>query len=98
GRRKVIMTLSMLQRWRSSLGLLGLCLLAALPAWAQSGSPLRGKELRILVGYAAGGGYDIYARAVAQHLGRHIPGSPTVIVQNMPGADGLSVANHIYSQ
>ena len=55
----------------------------------------RGKEVRILVGYATGGGYDTYARAVAQVLGRHLPGNPTVIVQNMPGADGLAVANHM---
>jgi tripartite-type tricarboxylate transporter receptor subunit TctC len=76
-----------------------LCLLlSGLPAWSQPATPFRGKELRILVGYAAGGGYDIYARAVAQHLGRHIPGSPAIIVQNMPGADGLSAANNIYSQ
>jgi tripartite-type tricarboxylate transporter receptor subunit TctC len=84
--------------WFRSLALAGLALVAALPAWAQSALQFRGKELRILVGYAAGGGYDIYARAVAQHLGRHIPGNPAVIVQNMPGADGFSVANSIYGQ
>lgn len=55
----------------------------------------RGKEVRILVGYATGGGYDTYARAISQVLGRHLPGKPTVIVQNMPGADGLAVANHM---
>jgi tripartite-type tricarboxylate transporter receptor subunit TctC len=84
--------------WYRPLAMAGLALVAALPVWAQSPPQFRGKELRILVGYAAGGGYDIYARAVAQHLGRHIPGNPSVIVQNMPGADGLSVANSIYSQ
>jgi len=45
-----------------------------------------GKTLEFLVGAAPGGGYDIYARAVARHLGRHIPGEPTVVVKNMPGA------------
>ena len=78
----------------------GLCVvLAGMLAWPTHGHAqqdlFRGKEIRILVGYASGGGYDGYARTVAQHLGRHIPGAPTVIVQNMPGADGLAVANHM---
>jgi tripartite-type tricarboxylate transporter receptor subunit TctC len=55
------------------------------------------KELRILVGYASGGGYDAYARVVAQHLGKHLRGAPAVIVQNMPGADGLTVANYMFT-
>jgi tripartite-type tricarboxylate transporter receptor subunit TctC len=55
------------------------------------------KELRILVGYASGGGYDTYARVVAQHLGKHLRGAPAVIVQNMPGADGLTVANYMFT-
>ena len=45
-----------------------------------------GKTLEFLVGAPPGGGYDIYARAVGRHLGRHIPGEPTVVVKNMPGA------------
>jgi len=49
-----------------------------------------------MVGYAPGGGYDTYARIVAQFLGKHIPGNPTIVVQNMPGADGLSLTNHMY--
>lgn len=74
-------------------------LASAAPAWAQSGAPsFGGKEVRILVGYATGGGYDTYARVVAQHLGKHIDGHPTVIVQNMPGADGLTVANHVFTR
>jgi tripartite-type tricarboxylate transporter receptor subunit TctC len=52
----------------------------------------KGKTVNILVGYGAGGGYDLYARIVAQFLGKHIPGNPTVIVQNMPGAGGLRAA------
>lgn len=55
----------------------------------------RGKVVQILVGYAVGGAYDAYARAVAQVLGRHLPGNPSVVVQNMPGADGLVLANHM---
>jgi tripartite-type tricarboxylate transporter receptor subunit TctC len=55
----------------------------------------RGKTVSILVGYEAGGGYDLYARVVAQFLSRHIPGNPTVIVQNMPGAGGLRAARNL---
>src|SRR5215467_5072293 len=49
----------------------------------------RGKQVNIVVGYGSGGGYDVYARLFARHLGRHIPGNPTVVVQNMPGAGSL---------
>jgi tripartite-type tricarboxylate transporter receptor subunit TctC len=55
----------------------------------------KGKTLTILVGYGAGGGYDIYARVIAQFLGKHIPGEPSVIVQNMPGAGGLKAARYM---
>jgi tripartite-type tricarboxylate transporter receptor subunit TctC len=55
----------------------------------------RDKTVNILVGYGAGGGYDLYARIVAQFLGKHIPGNPTVIVQNMPGAGGLRAARNL---
>ena len=55
----------------------------------------KGKTVTILVGYEAGGGYDIYARIVGQFLGKHIPGNPAVIVQNMPGAGGLRAARNL---
>jgi tripartite-type tricarboxylate transporter receptor subunit TctC len=55
-----------------------------------------GKTVRINVGFAAGGGYDTYARLFSRHLGRHIPGNPTIIVDNMPGAGSLIAANHLY--
>jgi tripartite-type tricarboxylate transporter receptor subunit TctC len=55
------------------------------------------KTVTILVGYSAGGGYDIYARAIARYLGRHIPGKPTVVVQNMPGAGSLVATNYLYN-
>ena len=54
------------------------------------------KVIRIIVGYSAGGGFDTYTRAIARHMGRHIPGSPTVVVENMPGAGSLIAANHLY--
>jgi tripartite-type tricarboxylate transporter receptor subunit TctC len=56
-----------------------------------------GKTVTIIVGYKTGGGYDATARLLARHLPKHIPGKPTVIVQNMPGANSLIAANHVYS-
>jgi tripartite-type tricarboxylate transporter receptor subunit TctC len=56
----------------------------------------KGKVIRIVVGFAAGGGFDTYARAIGRHMGRHIPGNPTIIVENMPGAGSLIAANHVY--
>ena len=56
----------------------------------------KGKTVRIIVGFAAGGGFDTYARAIGRHLGRHLPGNPTIIVENMTGAGSLIAANHLY--
>jgi tripartite-type tricarboxylate transporter receptor subunit TctC len=56
-----------------------------------------GKTVRIIVGFAPGGGYDLYARTLARHMGRHIPGNPTVVAQNMPGAGSLKAVNYLYS-
>jgi len=58
----------------------------------------RGKQLRFVVGSAAGGAYDIYARAVARQIVHHIPGNPTIIVQNQPAAGGMVMTNQIYNQ
>jgi tripartite-type tricarboxylate transporter receptor subunit TctC len=55
-----------------------------------------GKTVRIVVGFTAGGGFDVYARAIARHLVRHVPGHPTIIVENMPGAGSLISANYLY--
>jgi len=57
-----------------------------------------GKQVSLLIGTTPGGGYDAYARALARHLGRHIPGNPGIIVKNMPGAGGLALANHLYNR
>ncbi len=54
------------------------------------------KTIRIIVGFAAGGGFDAYARGIARHLGRHIPGNPTIIVENMGGAGSRIAANFLY--
>lgn len=56
-----------------------------------------GKQVRLLIGYSAGGGYDTYARLLSRHLGKHIPGNPTVVPQNMPGAGSLRMANYLYN-
>jgi tripartite-type tricarboxylate transporter receptor subunit TctC len=64
------------------------------PAVAQSF--YEGKTIRIIVGLAPGGGFDTYARVIARHLGKHVPGNPTLVVENMPGAGSLIAANHIY--
>ena len=57
----------------------------------------RGKTVTIFAGTTAGGTYDLYARAIGRHLGAHLPGSPNVIVQNMPGAASLVAAGHVYN-
>ena len=64
--------------------------------FARAQSFYEGKTVRINVGFAAGGGYDTYARLLSRHLGRHIPGNPTLIVDNMPGAGSLIAANHLF--
>ncbi|MBX9741368.1 MAG: hypothetical protein K2X62_14935 [Beijerinckiaceae bacterium] len=56
----------------------------------------KGKTVNFIVGFAPGGGYDLYARTLAQHMGKHIPGSPSVVVQNMTGAGSVRAANHVY--
>ena len=56
----------------------------------------RGKVIRIIVGFSAGGGFDTFARTVARYMGKYIPGNPSIIVDNMPGAGSLIAANHIY--
>jgi tripartite-type tricarboxylate transporter receptor subunit TctC len=57
----------------------------------------RGKTLSMIIGYATGGSNDIYARAVARHIGRHIPGNPTIVPRNMPGGGSLVAANHVFN-
>jgi tripartite-type tricarboxylate transporter receptor subunit TctC len=69
----------------------------ASPAGAQSVEDFyRGKTITISVGFTAGGGYDLYARVLGRHLGRHVPGNPAVVVQNMPGAGSLKATQYVY--
>ena len=58
----------------------------------------KGKNLRMLVGFSPGGGYDTYTRYIGRHISRYIPGNPTPVVQNMPGAGSLITANYIYKR
>jgi len=77
---------------------LALALTHACPAHAQPvDSFYRGRTVTIVVGYSVGGGYDVLGRVLARHLGKHIPGSPSVVVQNMPGAGSLRAANYLYN-
>ena len=70
--------------------------LAAAPVAAQTPS-LAGKTVTMVIGFGPGSGYDAWARVVARHLGKHLPGNPTVVPQNMPGGGSLNAANHIYA-
>ena len=66
-------------------------------AHAQAGAEFyKDKTITIIVGFGPGGGYDLYPRVLARHIARHIPGNPTVIVQNMPGVGSVRAANHVY--
>jgi tripartite-type tricarboxylate transporter receptor subunit TctC len=81
----------------------GLCLLAvaafaALPARADSVEDFyRGRNVTLVIGYSVGGGYDLYGRLVARHLGKHIPGHPTIVPQNREGAGSMRAAIYIYN-
>jgi tripartite-type tricarboxylate transporter receptor subunit TctC len=79
---------------------LALCLAApGERALAQSGSDnFAGKTIRLYIGTGPGGGYDTYGRLVARHIGRHMPGNPAVVPQNMPGASSLTLTNFLFNQ
>ena len=78
--------------------LMGLLALGDAQAQDQLADFYKGKQLRIIAASSTGGGFDLYARYVARYLGRHMPGNPSVIVQNMPGAGGLAAANHLHTR
>jgi tripartite-type tricarboxylate transporter receptor subunit TctC len=67
------------------------------PASAQAVSDFyAGKTIQVLIGFSPGGGYDLYGRLIARHMGRHIPGNPKLVPQNMPGAGSLKAVNYLY--
>jgi len=77
--------------------LLPLVLHLAFPQWLEAQADFfKGKQIRIIVGLSAGGGYDRAARLLSRYMGRYIAGSPEVIVQNMPGAGSVVAANYVY--
>jgi tripartite-type tricarboxylate transporter receptor subunit TctC len=79
-------------------GLLAAMLLSASCAHAQSPADFyKGKNVELYIGYSVGGGYDIYARLLAKHMGKHIPGNPNVVAKNMEGAGSLRLANWLYN-
>jgi tripartite-type tricarboxylate transporter receptor subunit TctC len=80
----------------SRLLVLILALVPFLGATASADDFYKGKTVRIVVGFSAGGGFDTYARALARHMSKHIPGQPAVVVENMTGAGSLIAANHVY--
>src|SRR5262245_18352274 len=66
-------------------------------AGAQPADPFAGKSLAIVIGFGTGGGYDLWGRALARHIGRHLPGRPAVVPQNMLGAGSLNAAHRLYA-
>src|ERR1041385_4597546 len=88
---------------RPGLTLRSLCLVAALAALigaakAESVADFyKGRSISLIIGYSVGGGYDAYARLLAHYIGRHIPGEPSIVPQQMTGAGSLRSANYIFS-
>jgi tripartite-type tricarboxylate transporter receptor subunit TctC len=77
--------------------LLALLTCACLPSLLHAAAPYyEGKTIKLIVGFSAGGGFDTYSRLIARHLGHHLPGNPTILVENMTGAASLVAANHVY--
>jgi tripartite-type tricarboxylate transporter receptor subunit TctC len=83
--------------WRTAHALIvAVAMWAVTPTYAQSVAEFySGKQITLIVGASAGGGYDTQSRLVARHLGKNVPGNPTIIVQNMPGAGSLTATNYI---
>jgi tripartite-type tricarboxylate transporter receptor subunit TctC len=83
-------------------GALAIGLVGGGTAWAQGAADsveafYKGKNVTLVIGTGPGGAYDIHGRLISRHLGKHIPGAPKLIVQNMPGAGSVSAANHVYN-
>src|SRR5688572_14504595 len=78
---------------------LAVMLLALWPAAspAQPDDSLKGRTVTLIIGSGAGGGIDLYGRVVARHIGRHLPGQPNVVPQNMPAAGSIAAANHLFN-
>ncbi len=92
--------MSFASRWANGIALATIALgalIAAAPQ-ARADDPFyKGKTISLIIGSNTSGGYDTYGRLLARHLGKHIPGNPAIVTQNMPGAAGIRSANHIYN-
>src|SRR5262249_30989806 len=82
---------------------LGLSVGARGTAWCQAAGPppqdfYKNKQIRLIIGYPVGNDYDLAGRFLARYLAKHIPGEPTIIVQNMPPASSIAAANFLYAQ
>jgi tripartite-type tricarboxylate transporter receptor subunit TctC len=76
---------------------LGMVLITPAMQHAQAIDAYEGKNVSVVVGFTPGGTYDLYARVLSRHMGRHLPGNPHFVVQNMPGAGGIKAASYLYS-
>jgi tripartite-type tricarboxylate transporter receptor subunit TctC len=79
------------------LGLFAVLAVAASAPAVGQGPNLAGKNVTMLIGFGPGGGYDSWGRLLARHIGKHLPGTPNVVAQNMPGGGSFNAANHIYT-
>ena len=83
----------------TSFSIVGVCLSIACSHAAFAQEPFyKDKTVRFVVGYSAGGSFDLYTRMIARHFGKHVAGNPTTIVDNMTGAGGIIAANYIFNQ
>jgi tripartite-type tricarboxylate transporter receptor subunit TctC len=91
-------TLKMFEHVKLALPAMLMASLAIAPAPARAQGPsLAGKNVNMIIGFGPGGGYDLWGRVVARHIGKHLPGHPTIVPQNLPGAGSYAATNFIYN-
>src|SRR6202790_1625735 len=87
------------QGWLRALALIAVDALASPPLRAQTLADFyKGKPIRMVIGTEAGQDYDTWARLIARHMRQYVPGNPTFVIENMPGAGSLIAANHLYNK
>jgi len=86
----------MYKQFFSLIMVIAICLILTSDITFAASPYYEGKTIRLIVGFSAGGGFDLYARTIARHMGKHIPGNPSIIVENMTGAGSLISANYVY--
>ncbi|HZD41822.1 MAG TPA: hypothetical protein VE131_13950 [Terriglobales bacterium] len=85
------------KHWVWAAAMVAMFLLVTAP-WASAAEFYKGKTIRFVVGFSAGGGFDTYTRLIARHFGKHVPGNPDTVVENRTGAGSLVAANYIYNK